>query len=194
MAPQPQDGGGSLPPVSLRSAEAVGIVSGAVSVASDGASTSTGFGGPPTGFEQQVPVTTFTPRRADLHMGVRLVVSGSHPMSRFTRGPGSAASGGQHRESGGAVACGTGASSAALCSGCGSEPSALPEAGGALPADGAAAADANEVELLVGKVLGKGAFGQVRWAAAGGRYSAGRACRSHVVWGARHALARKGPS
>ncbi|KAG2431663.1 hypothetical protein HYH02_013240 [Chlamydomonas schloesseri] len=164
-----QDGGLLPAPGSTRADTGFpGLGPGVVSVpaapmsgASDGATASTGLGGPLTG-EQQAPVTTFTPRRADLHMNVRLVASGQSAISRFSRGPGSAASGGHHRESGPATpaaAAAGGAASSAAAGSADSEASAPIEEGQALPE--AAPPDANEVELLVGRVLGKGAFGQV---------------------------------
>ncbi|KAG2426889.1 hypothetical protein HXX76_012676 [Chlamydomonas incerta] len=165
----PVQDGAVLPPVATSvplgpgvsgavGARAVGVAAmleAPVSGASDATSSSMVFAGAST-TEQQAPVTTFTPRRADLHMNVRLVANGHHSGSRFSRGqqPSAPASGGP-RDSGPAPGSSAGGTpigsieSAAL---------AAHEPGGALP-DGVAAAT-DEVELLP-VLLGKGAFGQV---------------------------------
>lgn len=123
-----------------------------MSAASDSPSISTAFS-VATGSEQQAPVTSFTPRRADLHMNVRLVASGQAAFSRFSRGqPSSAAGSGEHRDS--VPEPGACVGGAAL-----SSIESVAPAGRPLP-DGAPAG-ANEVELLP-VVLGRGAFGQVR--------------------------------
>eukprot|EP00198_Chlamydomonas_reinhardtii_P010494 XP_001699831.1 predicted protein [Chlamydomonas reinhardtii] len=129
MAAGLESGGASASAAAMLQAPVSGM-----SAASDSPSISTAFSGA-TGSEQQAPVTSFTPRRADLHMNVRLVASGQAAFSRFSRGQPSSAAG----------------------SALGSIESAAP-AGQPLPDE--APAGANEVELLP-VVLGRGAFGQV---------------------------------